>query len=152
MTYQLAPGLLSAQRRLGRSLAALIRMRSAQQGGWNWLPVVALSALSFGPTLIPTRADQPAASPSDRVESIVVTGKRRSIPDAEVTRMVETAMHDNPLLLDDHITVETINGVVWLRGQVFDEWSLERAYRAARRASGGKRIVVDLELIGTSEF
>jgi hypothetical protein len=110
-----------------------------------------LSTLSI-PTAIRARADQPKASPSVPLESIVVTGRKRAIPDAEVTRMVETAIRENPMLLDDHITVETINGVVWLRGLAFDEWSLERAYRAARKASGGKRVVLDLELVSGSEF
>ena len=149
MTDPVTPGLQSI---LARPFAAPIGARSARPGRRHWLTVVALSALSLGPTWIPTRADPPSASPSDRLESIVVIGKKRAISDSEVTRIVETAMRENPLLLDDHITVETINGVVWLRGLAFDQWSLERAYRAARKASGGKRIVLDLELVSTSEI
>jgi len=65
--------------------------------------------------------------------------------------MVETALQSNRWIFDDKITVTTTNGVVWLHGLVYDEWSLERAYRAARRASGGKRVVLDLEMISDND-
>jgi BON domain len=134
-----------------RAFAASIQTRSTRLARWRALPVFAWTLLSFALAWFPTRADQPAASPSDRLESIVVTGKKLSIPDAEVTRRVETALQNNSTIFDDHITVETRNGVVWLHGLIFDEWSLERAYRAARKASGGKRIVLDLEMISDSD-
>jgi len=126
--------------------------RAAAHGRpWSPLYLFALIGFCLGCSCVSSRADQPAASPRDGLTSIVVTGKRRSIPDAEVTHIVETALQSNRWIFDDKITVTTTNGVVWLHGLVYDEWSLERAYRAARRASGGKRVVLDLEMISDND-
>jgi osmotically-inducible protein OsmY len=39
-----------------------------------------------------------------------------------------------------------MNGVVTLRGMVFDEWDLRAALRISKKVSGVKRVINDLEI------
>jgi hyperosmotically inducible protein len=78
----------------------------------------------------------------------VVTGRRISVvvTDADVKERVETAMRSDPFFYDEHITITVKDGVVTMRGIVFDEWDLRVAKRIARRIPGVKRVINDLEI------
>jgi osmotically-inducible protein OsmY len=79
---------------------------------------------------------------------MVVTAKRRPevVPDEELTKRVEAVLHDDPYFYDEYVTVTVKNGVATLQGIVFDEWDLRQAIRLAKRISGVKRVVNDLEI------
>jgi len=116
---------------------------------WRVRAVLAVSvalAQSWGPS---ASANDPAAN-KDRVPTIVVTAKRRHfdpVEDAATTVRVQTALHEDPYVLDDHLTVTTVDGVVYLEGFVFDDWDLSRVLRMARRLAGGRRVVNRLEFV-----
>ncbi len=87
--------------------------------------------------------------PRDSLGTIVVTGKKLSDPvaDAALTRRVEAALQADPYFYSDHVSVETVNGIVHLRGFVYDDWDLRIASRLARRSAAGRRVVVELEIV-----
>jgi len=85
-------------------------------------------------------------SPGSKLNNIVVTGKRISVPDLELQEQVETAMRSNPYFPDEHVTVTIKDGVVTLHGFIYDEWDLRVALRIARRTPGVKRVINDLEI------
>ncbi len=78
--------------------------------------------------------------------TVVVTGKRVAVPDAELVAEIARAFDASPVLYAAHITVTSRNGVVTLHGLVFDEWDLRIAERLARRLPGVRRVVNDTEL------
>jgi osmotically-inducible protein OsmY len=91
-------------------------------------------------------AAQNAAEPAmDRLEPIVVTAKRRADPaaDEKTKRQVEEALHADAFFYDEHVTVTIKNGVVTMRGIVFDDWDVRTAVRIARKISGVKRVATD---------
>jgi hypothetical protein len=98
--------------------------------------------------LSPDVPDPVRAQSAELLESIVVTGKRlpELVPDLELAQRIEAALHDDPYLDDGHITITVKNGVATLQGMVWDDWDLRRAIRLARRISGVKRIVDELEI------
>jgi osmotically-inducible protein OsmY len=79
------------------------------------------------------------------LKTIVVTGKM-VVPDAEVKQQVETALRSDPFFYDEHVSVTIENGIVTLRGIVFDEWDLRAAMRISRKIAGVKRVINDLEM------
>jgi osmotically-inducible protein OsmY len=96
----------------------------------------------------PAIADAVRAQSAIPLETIVVTAKRRPevVPDEELTKRVEAVLHDDPYFYDEYVTVTVKNGVATLQGIVFDEWDLRQAIRLAKRISGVKRVVNDLEI------
>jgi osmotically-inducible protein OsmY len=96
----------------------------------------------------PAVADVPRVQPANPQAAIVVTAKRLSEPvaDQELTKRVKAVLHDDPYFYDEHVTVTVKNGVATLQGIVFDEWDLRQALRLARRITGVKRVVDDLEI------
>ena len=92
-------------------------------------------------------AQQAHASTGNELQQITVTAQK-TFPDEEVTERVETALHDDPYVLDTHVTITTKNGVVTLHGFVFDFWDLQAMRRLAKKIPGVKRVVNDLELKG----
>jgi hypothetical protein len=92
-------------------------------------------------------AQQALASTGNELQEITVTA-RKTFPDEEVTERVEMALHDDPYVLDTHVTITTKNGVVTLHGFVFDFWELRTMMRLARKIPGVKRVANDLELKG----
>jgi osmotically-inducible protein OsmY len=50
---------------------------------------------------------------------------------------------------DEHIDVSVENGVVTLRGLVFDDWDLRSAMRIARKAAGGRLVIDNLSIEGS---
>jgi hypothetical protein len=92
-------------------------------------------------------AQQALSSTGNELQEITVTA-RKTFPDEEVTERVEMALHDDPYVLDTHVTITTKNGVVTLHGFVFDYWELRSMMRLARKIPGVKRVANDLELKG----
>jgi osmotically-inducible protein OsmY len=92
-------------------------------------------------------AGESVAGKGAPVATVVVTAKRSFDPvaDAATTVRVQAAFHEDPYIFDEHVTVVTVDGVVYLEGIVFDDWDLTRILRLARRLAGGRRIVNQLE-------
>lgn len=127
-----------------RCLLVMPRKDQIRCNGFSRDGILMLSALA-GCAVSVFAAD--AASPPDsNLKSIVVTGKRLSVPDTEVKEQVETAMRSDPYFPDEHVTVTIKDGVVTLHGIVFDEWDLRVAKRIAKRIPGVKRVIDDLEI------
>ncbi|MGA2838874.1 MAG: BON domain-containing protein [Steroidobacteraceae bacterium] len=89
-----------------------------------------------------------AAPGVHRLETIVVTAKRRPDPvaDEKLTKQVEAALHSDPYFFDEHVTVTVKNGVALLEGVVFDEWDERQAIRIAKKIAGVKRVVTDFDI------
>jgi osmotically-inducible protein OsmY len=82
------------------------------------------------------------------LQEMVVTGKKEAPADVELNKQVETAMHANRYFYDEHVTATTKDGVVILRGLVFDEWDVRTAIRISKRIAGVKRVISQLEIGG----
>jgi osmotically-inducible protein OsmY len=71
-------------------------------------------------------------------------------PDADsngtLARQIRAALRADRYLDDGHIDVSVENGVVTLRGLVFDEWDLRGAMRIARKAAGDRLVVDSLSI------
>jgi hypothetical protein len=93
-------------------------------------------------------ADQSARKASAHLETVVVTAKRWYSPeeDAEIAFRLQKALHDDPYILDTHVTVETRNGIIYLEGFVLDDWDLDKVLRKAWKLYGYRRVINDLEL------
>lgn len=112
---------------------------------WRSCALILLgSACCAGPVL----AGEAGAAPAGPLNSIVVTGKRPllTVPDAELTEQVQTAMRSDRFFYDEHVTIMVKDGVVTLQGIVFDEWDLRNARRIARKIPGVRRVINDLEI------
>lgn len=94
---------------------------------------------------VPTRPPEAGAAPQteSRIPEIVISAAR----DQAITAKVTQALKDDPHLYAGHITVVTENGVVRLQGIAFDVWDMQRMLAVARRASGTRRIVNEIELL-----
>lgn len=82
------------------------------------------------------------------LKEIVVTGTKQadSAADTELNDQIKTAMKSDRYFYDSHVAVETKNGVVYLRGLVFDDWDVRAAIRISKRIPGVKRVVNQLEI------
>ncbi len=73
-------------------------------------------------------------------------------PDADsnaaLARQIHAALHADTYLYDGPIDVSVENGVVTLRGLVFDDWDLRSAMRIARKAAGGRLVIDNLSIEG----
>jgi osmotically-inducible protein OsmY len=71
-------------------------------------------------------------------------------PDADsnetLARQVRAALRADRYLDDEHIDVSVENGVVTLRGLVFDDRDLRSAMRIARKAAGGRLVIDNLSI------
>jgi osmotically-inducible protein OsmY len=71
-------------------------------------------------------------------------------PDADsnetLARQVRAALRADRYLDDEHIYVSVENGVVTLRGLVFDDWDLRSAMRIARKAAGDRLVIDNLSI------
>src|SRR6516162_1407531 len=61
--------------------------------------------------------------PSGDLQQITVTA-RKAFQDEEVTQRVAAALHADPYILDDHLTITTKDGVVTLHGLALDNWDV----------------------------
>jgi hypothetical protein len=112
------------------------------------LPVVALGALGFcASTMAATSGPLVGAGGFPVLKEIVVTGiKQRSPEDEKLNDEIKTAMKSDRYFYDYHVAVDTKNGVVTLRGLVFDDWDVRAAIRISKRIPGVKRVVNQLEI------
>jgi osmotically-inducible protein OsmY len=96
----------------------------------------------------PVGAQNVSVPGAGRLESIVVTAKRRADPvaDEKIKTQVEEALHSDPFFYDEHVTVTIENGVATLRGMVFDDWDMRQAMRISRRIAGVIRVINGLEI------
>jgi hypothetical protein len=76
---------------------------------------------------------------------IIVTGEK-IVEDELVSRQVAAALHSDPNVLDDHITVTVRNGIVTLHGIALDYWDVRAMKRISRRVAGVKRVVDDIDV------
>jgi hypothetical protein len=79
------------------------------------------------------------------LKEIVVVG-RGTEADEELNKRVESAMASNRYFYNYHVSAETRDGVVVLRGLVFDDWDMRTAVRLSRRVAGVKRVVNELTI------
>jgi hypothetical protein len=107
-----------------------------------------LLAIALGAAVLAGRP--PALAQTPRLEQpgtprqeVVVTAQA----DAAVTAKVVQVLENDRFVDSSHITVETRNGVVILRGIVMDLGDLNRMLRLARRVAGKRRIVNRIDLI-----
>jgi len=112
------------------------------------LPVVALGALGFcASAMAATSGPLVGAGGFPILKEIVVTGvKGRSADDEKLNDEVKTAMKTDRYFYDYHVAVDTKNGVVTLRGLVYDDWDVRTAIRISKRIPGVKRVVNQLEI------
>jgi osmotically-inducible protein OsmY len=90
-------------------------------------------------------ADELPAPARNRLDAVVVTAKV-VVPDAVLTERVEKALEADCCLYLEHVTIRTVNGVVYLEGSVSEDWDLNIVLRLARKAARGKRVVNELDL------
>ena len=93
---------------------------------------------------------QQARASGEELQQITVTA-RKTFPDEEVTRRVATALHADPYILDDHVTIMTKNGVVTLRGLALDHWDVMQMKRLARKMPGVRKVVDELDVVMTGD-
>jgi hypothetical protein len=109
-----------------------------------------LGALACSATAAPEGAGAVGAGgfPLLTLKEIVITGTKQpeTAADAELNKQVETAMHSDRYFYDYHVSATTRDGVVFLRGLVFDEWDVRTAIRLSKRVAGVKRVVNQLEI------
>jgi hyperosmotically inducible periplasmic protein len=112
------------------------------------LPAITLGALGFcASTMAATSGPLVGAGGFPVLKEIVVTGtKQRSADDEKLNDEVKTAMKSDRYFYDYHVAVDTKNGVVTLRGLVFDDWDVRAAIRISKRIPGVKRVVNQLEI------
>lgn len=98
----------------------------------------------------PSASAQKAAQPHDgtSLQEIVITAAREA--DEALTAKVVQVLQEDPYVYAEHISVQTENGVVTLRGIAFDPSELRRALRLARRVAGGRRVVNQVDLMPLS--
>jgi osmotically-inducible protein OsmY len=109
-----------------------------------------LGSTAFGSVAFATRADaQNADAPAlNQSASLSVPSKQsiNSTADQKLMKRVKDALHSDPYLYDEHITVAVENGAVVLHGFVSSEWDLRDAIRIASNAAGGRRVVDSLSI------
>jgi hyperosmotically inducible periplasmic protein len=117
----------------------------------GWLPALMLGAAALAgspPAVAQTTAGKPPeAGPRPQetahLQEVVISAAR----DQAITAKVTQALQDDPYVYAGHISVQTENGVVTLSGIAFDLGDLERMLYLARKASGTRRIVNEVELL-----
>jgi hypothetical protein len=81
------------------------------------------------------------------LKEIVVQSKvPETEADAELNKKVEAAMQNDRYFYNYHVSAMTRNGVVVLRGVVFDDWDMRTAIRLSKRVAGVKRVVNEIEI------
>jgi osmotically-inducible protein OsmY len=79
-----------------------------------------------------------------RLQEVVVTASREQ--DEALTAKVVQALQDDPYIFADHVSIETENGIVRVRGVVTDVTDMRRALFLARRIAGRRHVYNELEL------
>lgn len=97
-------------------------------------------------SLLGAAAAWSAETQNERLEEVVIQAKRQAA-DEQVTREVQKTLEKDPWIFSEHITVRTENGIVHLEGIVGDTGEWFRVLNLARKISGAKRVVTELEII-----
>jgi osmotically-inducible protein OsmY len=103
-----------------------------------------VAVLAAWPVAVAQAPDAQRHDPA-ALQEVVVTASRQA--DEALTAKVVQALQDNPYVFADHVSIETENGIVRVRGMVFDLSDLRRTLFLARRIAGKRRVVNELELI-----
>lgn len=106
-----------------------------------------VAALLLCATATAAAADT-APGAAEHLDPIVVTAKKRAdtVVDEKLKQQVEAALRSDTFFYNGHVTVTIKDGVVTLRGMVFDDWDLRQAIRLSRRIAGVRRVINDLEI------
>ena len=96
------------------------------------------------------RAQETRAPGGNELQQITVTAKK-TIQDEEVTQRVAAALHANPYILDDHVTITTKDGVVTLHGLALDNWDVMQMKRLIRKMPGVRQVVDNLDVVMTGD-
>jgi hypothetical protein len=82
------------------------------------------------------------------LKEIVVEATKvpESSDDATLNQKVESAMASDRYFYSYHVSAMTRDGVVVLRGLVFDDWDMRTALRLSKRVPGVKRVVNELTI------
>jgi osmotically-inducible protein OsmY len=113
----------------------------------NWVigSCIALLASGVGAFASPVEAQTTLSNTVSRSSTAAPTS-----PDADsnetLARQVRAALRADRYLDDEHIDVSVENGVVTLRGLVFDDGDLRSAMRIARKAAGGRLVIDNLSI------
>lgn len=106
-----------------------------------------VAGLTARPTVL---AQAPAPLAADAVtQEVVISATRQA--DETITARVEQALQEDRYLFSAHMNVVTRNGVVRVQGIAFDQADLTRALMLARQASGGRRVLNEVELVVTED-
>jgi osmotically-inducible protein OsmY len=92
-------------------------------------------------------AQTPAAALREEVPRAEVTISASRQSDQALTAKVEQALHDDPYIFSDHMSVVTENGIVRLKGVAVDLSDLRQALALARRIAGRRRVINEIDLI-----
>jgi hypothetical protein len=93
--------------------------------------------------------EEPRQDHPDARNEVVVSAARQS--DAAITARVSQALHDDPYIFSEHVTVTTENGIMTLAGRVSDLADLHQILRLARRIAGRGRVVNEIEFVPADE-
>lgn len=74
------------------------------------------------------------------------TSSPDSAADQKLASRVQAALHSDPNVYDQHITVSVEGGNVVLRGFVLSDWDLQNAKKIASQAAGDRRVVDNLSI------
>lgn len=88
-----------------------------------------------------------AQTPPGEAPRQEVTVSASRLSDAVLTAKVEQALHDDPYIFSNHMSVETEDGIVRLKGVAVDLSDLRQALALARRIAGSRRVINEIDLI-----
>ncbi len=121
-------------------------MAVVRQNQSGLLLATALGAAALWAWTRPIAQTPPAAQREEGPRSeVTITASRQT--DAALTAKVEQALHDDPYIFADHLSVVTENGVVRLKGVAVDLSDLRQALALARRIAGRRRVINEIDLI-----
>jgi hypothetical protein len=94
----------------------------------------------------PAMAQAPAVErPHDAaLQEVIISATRQA--DEALTAKVTQTLQDDPYVFAEHLSVETENGIVRVRGVVIDPSDLRRVLFLARRVAGRRRVINEIEL------
>jgi osmotically-inducible protein OsmY len=109
-----------------------------------------LCILTLSCVLATQNRAQETRAPNGDLQQITVTA-RRVFQDQEVTQRVAAALHADPYILDDHVTITTKDGVVTLHGLALDNWDVIQMKRLIRKMPGVRQVVDNLDVLMTGD-
>jgi osmotically-inducible protein OsmY len=113
------------------------------QSGLLLATALGVVILAAGPPAI-AQAVGVQRSNAATLQEVVVSASREQ--DEALTAKVVQALQDDPYIFADHVSIETENGIVRVRGVVTDVTDMRRALFLARRVAGRRRVYNELEL------